>query len=334
MKDWVCVLLTLAIAPKLLAHHSDVAFDMESVIVLEGTVTEFSWRNPHVYMNIAVPDGSGSSVEWQFQTHPTMVLTRSGWSRDSIGIGDIVTLRGHPDQNPDRAYAILVSAETADGTALDVITDRDSESAAVAIATSLNGRWRLTTESVGRLIEEFQSTPLTARAEAAMTEFDMAADETMQTCMPLPAPVAFPGTITLYVGEIDITADRAYLRSEYFDTERVVYMDGRDHPSASERFYHGHSIGRWDGGVLVVDTTNFEPHRSPYQAGIPSGLQKHLVERYVLTDDGTSLLIDLTLEDPEYFDAPISSTLELKFTPNAEMYRYNCQPDVAGQFAF
>ena len=47
------------------------------------------------------------------------------------------------------------------------------------------------------------------------------------------------------------------LRSEYFDDLRTVYMDGRDHPDSSERFIAGHSIGRWEEDVLVVDTNNF-----------------------------------------------------------------------------
>ena len=46
----------------------------------------------------------------------------------------------------------------------------------------------------------------------------------------------------------------------------------------------GHSIGTLEGNVLIVDTRNFEDHRSPYQTGVPSGAQKHVVERYEETD--------------------------------------------------
>ncbi len=322
------------VIPAAWAHHSDVAFDMESVIALEGTVTEFSWRNPHVYMNIEVSDGTGTPIEWQFQTHPTMVLTRSGWSRDSIQIGDVVTLRGHPDQNPERSHAILVSAETSDGTTLPVITTRDSETTVDAVATSLNGRWRLTSESMAALLENWQAMPLTAAAEAAMESFDLAKDETMQTCQAMPTPVPFPLALELYVGEIELTDDRVYLRSEVFDSERIVYLDNRMHPPNTELFYHGHSVGRWEGETLVIDTANFEPHRSPYQAGIPSGTRKHVVERYTLSDDGTSLMAELMLEDPEYFEAQLNGTLELKYTPNAEMFRYDCRPESARQFVF
>ena len=74
--------------------------------------------------------------------------------------------------------------------------------------------------------------------------------------------------------------DIIYIRSEYFDEERTVYMDGRSHPDSSQRFDRGHSIGRWEGDTLVVDTANFADHRSPYQIGVPSGAQKHVVERY------------------------------------------------------
>ena len=57
-------------------------------------------------------------------------------------------------------------------------------------------------------------------------------------------------------------------RSEWFDEKRTIYMDGRKHPDNAETFVTGHSIGRWEDDTLVVDTRNFDDHRSPYQVGV------------------------------------------------------------------
>ena len=110
-----------------------------------------------------------------------------------------------------------------------------------------------------------------------------------------------------------------------------MYMDGRGHPEG-ERYQEGHSIGRWEGDVLVVDTQNFTDHRSPYQNGIPSGAQKHVVERYQLTEDRTGMVVEFMLEDPEYVLEPMTHTRELIYSPQADMSRFDCDPESARRF--
>jgi len=106
-------------------------------------------------------------------------------------------------------------------------------------------------------------------------------------CMTKPTPggIVYSRLYPLQI-EIDEEDDVIFIRSQFFDQERTVYMDGRAHPPATERTHEGHSIGRWEGNVLIVDTTNFADNRSPYQNGIPSGAQKHVVERYWLKQAG------------------------------------------------
>ena len=109
-------------------------------------------------------------------------------------------------------------------------------------------------------------------------------------------------------------------------------MDGREHPDNGERTLYGHSIGRCENGVLVVDTALFTDHRSPYGTGLPSGAQKHVVERFALNEDGSSLTIDVLLEDPEYLASTFTGSLNWDYTPDFELYRYDCDPEVAGKF--
>jgi len=94
----------------------------------------------------------------------------------------------------------------------------------------------------------------------------------------------------------------------------------------------GHSVGWWEEGTLVVDTTNFTDHRSPYQIGVPSGKQKHVVEKYRLTEDGTRIEMEFMLEDPEYIAEPMIHSRELMYSPHLKMYQFNCDLEATSHF--
>ena len=132
--------------------------------------------------------------------------------------------------------------------------------------------------------------------------------------------------------EINEEEELVVIRSEFWDEERTVYMDGRTHPEDSARFPSGHSIGWWDEAALVVDTANFANHRSPYQMGVPSGNQKHVVERYRLNGEGTRMIVEFTLEDPEYIAEPLTHSRELIYSPQVELSSYDCDPEAARRF--
>jgi hypothetical protein len=138
----------------------------------------------------------------------------------------------------------------------------------------------------------------------------------------------------LYLLQIDIQEEKeiVVIRSEWYDEERTVYMDGREHPDPGERFITGHSVGEWDGDTLVVDTRNFADHRSPYQTGVPSGGQKHVVERYRLSEDGRNIELQFTLDDPEYLAAAMSHSRPLMYSPHLEMFSGKCDLESTSRF--
>ena len=109
-------------------------------------------------------------------------------------------------------------------------------------------------------------------------------------------------------------------------------MDGRGHPDARERSHSGYSIGWWEADTLVVDTRNFADHRSPYQTGVPSGARKRVVERYRLTGDGARLVVEFTLEDPEYLAEPMTHTRELVYAPQMTLSDFDCDMEATRRF--
>ena len=79
----------------LLAHHSfEAEFDRTKQVELKGTVTKFEFMNPHIwiYMDVTGPDGKVS--KWQFEGGAPNMLKRNGWSRDSLRVGDVATIKG------------------------------------------------------------------------------------------------------------------------------------------------------------------------------------------------------------------------------------------------
>jgi Family of unknown function (DUF6152) len=91
----VMVLLAAMIcaATPVLAHHSFAMFEPTKTLTFNGTVKTFQWTNPHVILWVLVqPEGGGAAQEWSLETTSPGVLTRAGWTRQSIKAGDRVSV--------------------------------------------------------------------------------------------------------------------------------------------------------------------------------------------------------------------------------------------------
>jgi len=167
---------------------------------------------------------------------------------------------------------------------------------------------------------------LTPRAVKFMNEFDEAISPKYD-CVPatVPSIVADP-----YVWRIEQRSHRVELHYEKDDVVRTVWLDGRRHPPASERSVQGHSIGRYEGDALVVETANFtyDPIGLDDMTGLPSSTLKVVTERY--SRAGDRLVLDMTVEDPLYLQTPARTRFEWQST-DLEMLPYECDPVRARQ---
>ncbi len=78
------------------AHHSFSLFDANKNLALEGTVKDYQWTNPHVWIQLIVTDAAGKDVEWSIEAPSAAGLSRQGWSRQTMKRGDRITVVVHP----------------------------------------------------------------------------------------------------------------------------------------------------------------------------------------------------------------------------------------------
>jgi len=78
------------------AHHSFAAeYDSNKPITVKGVVTKVAWVNPHAYVWVEAKDENGKAVTWAFESLSPNALARQGWTRNSLKVGDEVTVDGY-----------------------------------------------------------------------------------------------------------------------------------------------------------------------------------------------------------------------------------------------
>ena len=134
---------------------------------------------------------------------------------------------------------------------------------------------------------------------------------------------------------IEIGEDEVVMR---FDNSgdhvvRNIHMDG-EHPADVQPSLQGHSIGRWEGDTLVIDTIAFEPNPSGIGMNVPSSPGKHTVERLTLTAERTRLRYETTVEDPVYLTGPATLAMQWDHRPDLEFSQDVgvCDPEVAARY--
>ena len=104
------VLMSVTVA----AHHSSAGIDRTKSVELVGTIKQFSWTNPHSWMEVDVPDQKGGTITWKVEMTSPAYLVRAGWKSTTVKTGDEVkvTVRPLRDGSPG---GLFVSVLLADG---------------------------------------------------------------------------------------------------------------------------------------------------------------------------------------------------------------------------
>jgi hypothetical protein len=121
-----------------------------------------------------------------------------------------------------------------------------------------------------------------------------------------------------------------YMVSEFMNSLRVVYMDGRPHsdPDVVVPSFNGESIGRWEGDTLVIDTTYFVGHHHWIDSGIPASTALHIVERVRMINNGQTLEIEYALSDPKSWEGEWKMTKRWNRQDDRDIAEVSCLPDL------
>lgn len=104
---------------------------------------------------------------------------------------------------------------------------------------------------------------------------------------------------------------------------RHIYMN-EEHPKNLTHTYSGHSVGRWDGKTLVVDTVGYNGRGQLDEMGNPHSDQLHVVERWTRSDDGRTLNVEFTFEDPGNYVASFTKVRRFVRAPGIRIADYDC----------
>ena len=308
------------------AHHSMAFYDQSQEILVEGTVARFDWVNPHMYLYIETESPDGETVVIQGEGLGITQALVDGLERDALQPGMPIVVRANPNRGGFGKQIRVLDVTTEDGE-IHPFYAANTRTRRLTPADSLEGKWAPTRASLGAAFGAMAGFPLTPDARTVQEE--MLGDG---LCYAEPTPVL---SIFDEMRSIEIGEDAVIL---HFDNTgdhviRTVHM-GAEHPADLQPSLHGHSVGRWDGDTLVIDTIGFEPNISGLGLSVPSSPGKHTVERLTLTEDRTRLRYEVTVEDPVYLTEPANMAQQwdhrpdLEFSPASQV----CDDEVAVRY--
>jgi hypothetical protein len=82
----------LAISVPLFAHHGNAAYDTSKTVTVKGTVTDYVWSNPHVFVKVDVKDDGGNTVHWIVEGQNPVSMLQIGWTKNTFKPGDEVEI--------------------------------------------------------------------------------------------------------------------------------------------------------------------------------------------------------------------------------------------------
>jgi hypothetical protein len=170
--------------------------------------------------------------------------------------------------------------------------------------------------NIGAVLPKGETVPLLPQARALMTS-RRANEDPGANCLPITVPRGTP-----YPWRLVVTPTHAFFLYEMYGY-RQVFMDGRPHPADLDPTWHGHSVGRWEGDTLVIDTVGYNDKGWLDSRGHPRTEKAHTIERFTRTDLGT-LSIEVTIDDPGAYAKPFTLAFTARLMPQGELLEYIC----------
>ncbi|MGB6941769.1 MAG: DUF6152 family protein [Bryobacteraceae bacterium] len=361
------ILIGLACAGSLaVAQESFTAvYDSSRQVTLQGPVTRIAWVNPHAYLFIDVRDRAGIVDTWAVEFGNPLELEADGWTRESLKIGDVVSVQGFPARG-DASQAFAKSVVLV-RTGKRLFTPRAAQKPAPAAAPTprwpdgqirlgpapgKTGYWGVASaktllEDTGRRIPMNDDGLLLNLADAgrvapfqpwakALYEYrqrTLLKDDPMAHCIPPGGPRQFqsaPGfefLEQLQLGRILV------LLGGGDRNWRIIYTDGRPVAQSAEAVlgYYGTSVGHWEKDTLVVDSVGYNERFWLSGAGLPHTSALHLTERFSRPNLNT-LQYEVTVDDARTYTRPWKAAWTVQWVPDKDLPEYFCEDNAESAF--
>ena len=330
------------------SHHSALAVFTEEDIVVDGYVTKFLFKNPHVSVYIDVVGKNGAVEEWMATGPATPSLQRAGWAADTLQVGQYLRLSGKKGRN-NRPMVLLAGSDitagkaimglsTDNGSALPIVGvqtgNRGSASAEIdALAMRLpGGRPNLSGQWFGGLksmITDQKTPPLNEKGAAVQVTFDPINDPTFSACSGDPGLVR--QAVSILPQRITQKEDHVLIEYESFASRRMIYLDGHG-PVSDVHTHLGNHIARYDGDKLVIETTQLLGNLAGAEGNALSD-QTTAIETYRRADrEGSGPILELTMvvTDPGHLREPWTIIVRKTYAPDYIFAGRDCQLPLLG----
>lgn len=340
-------LLALA-ATAVSAHHSfQATFKSDEFITVEGVVTDFRFKNPHVLLYIDVENEDGTVTNWMSEGSSATSLRRRGWGRDTISKGETIRVTGNSthDGSPMVSIQLVEVMDPATNTVARTLGEAQygggmgmgmggGQPAPVHVIplklddgrVNLTGAWERVRQGPGSgRPEELDGVPPFSEAGAAAQAAFNRADDPQVFCEP-PGLVRQAG-FTPHPVRITQNDDHIVFQYEEYGGHRVVYL-GDELPANGEKSHLGESVARYEGEALIIETKNLLGNPSqPW--GYQLSDQATAVEVYTRADAegaGSILNAEMTVTDPVNLEEPWVLRRVRFYSKDYEFIENECRP--------
>ncbi len=299
------------------AHHAAGAVFTDEEIEIEGVVTEFNFKNPHVNIMLNVTDENGAETLWMATGPAAPPMRRWGWTAETIAAGQTLRLVGKKSrtgapmllmESAEIQSGQFVELDPVDGSIVRVLqeTPDDSQSPDPSVAVPLalsDGRPNLAGTWLGGLGRSpIPPPPFNEAGAAFQAGFDALHDPAFAACadhgLVRQAMSGHPLRITQ-------NEDRVLFEYEQGAARRVIHLGGRG-PESAEHTAYGHHVARYEGDALVIETTQLVGRFTGTQGNALSD-RSTVTETYRRADSpelGAVLDMTLVVSDPGHLTGP------------------------------
>lgn len=319
MKKIICTLTILFLPLSTFSHHGTSGqFDASKILEVSGIVSDLAFVNPHAYVYLDVTNEDGQTETWNCELRAASVMKRSGWTEEMFTNGTKVDIVGVASRrDPLGCYVETIAFNGGPPIERYAQIEENQIQPAKQRETETSwgdpyiaGDWAATQRLFGAISgpnamamamggNRSSAVQLTEAGEAALDRLATPENDRITGRLDCsPRDFFSDWTFDQHPNRIIQEQDKIVLMYGFMDTVRTIHMNMSEHPENIEPSWAGHSIGKWQDGVLIIDTIGFT--EDSYRSNVRS-ISYRTVEKFSLDTETMTLKRSYQAYDPVYW---------------------------------